>query len=115
MFYSCSSIETIVVAIGQLGEAYEDGGEAQKALDQICKYCENCSGYKTELQKTCTDWANIKNNWDMEAPVVPDVLCLKEEGCPPPTEEVNAVAPTPIPTPSPTQIPTKSPTQKPTS
>jgi len=51
MFYTCSSIETIVVSIGQLGEAYAAGADAYIAVDQICRYCPSCSGYKTELQK----------------------------------------------------------------
>lgn len=121
VFYSCSSVETIVVAIGKLGEEYSEGGDAYDALNQICQYCEHCSGYQTELQKTCTDWRNISQNWDKQAPVVPDVLCLNEEGCPAPEDDVEFEAPTSststpevIVTPSPTQSPTQSPTPSPT-
>lgn len=117
MMYSCSSIEAIVEGIDKLAESYAPGGDAHDALDSMCKYCKNCSGYKTELQKTCTDWATIKAQWDYQAPVVPDVLCLNPEGCPAPKEEVNAVAPTsvePVVTPEPTESPTPAPTQSPT-
>lgn len=116
MLYSCSSIESIVVGINKLGESYAPGGDAHDSLDSMCKYCKNCSGYKTELQQTCSDWAYTQEQWDYKAPVVPDVLCLDPAGCPAPKEEVNAVAPvvTPEPTESPTPAPTRSPTPSPT-
>jgi len=117
LFYSCCSIESIVSDIGRLGDSYADGGDARENLDSICEYCENCSGYKTELKKTCTDWDNIKKNWDMKAPVVPDVLCLNEEGCPAPEVDDNVVAPSseePVATPEPMQDLIPSPTPKPT-
>merc|ERR1719412_632121 len=108
-FYSCSSIENIVDGIGKLGDAYAPGGDAHDALDSMCKYCKNCSGYKTELQTTCYGWAVIKSQWDYQAPVVPDALCFSAEGCPAP-KEVNAVAP-PSVEPVVTAEPTGSPTQ----
>jgi len=127
LFYSCSSLKTIHDSITLLGETYEEGASGHESLDQICKYCKNCSDYTSELWTTCSDWALISSEtdgWDCEPPEVPDVLVL--EGTVVGVDDhdttdgsttsgtADTPEPTAAPTPSPTQAPTPSPTQAPT-
>lgn len=78
-FYSCSSIEQIVEGVEKLGESYMPGGQARDGLNNLCKYCANCSSYTGELRKTCGDWRTIsapveEGGWDYLPPVVPSAL-----------------------------------------
>merc|ERR1719283_602074 len=114
-FYSCSGIEVIYEAIEDIGEAYTEGADGYEALNEVCKYCANCSGYKEELQGVCTDWALIKAEWDCEPPHIPEVLIpegvvLGESSD---SDDVVVKATSPPATPEPTQSPTQSPTAAP--
>jgi len=75
-FYSCSGIKEIYDSIEALGQSYEQGGTGYNSLNEVCKYCANCSGYKQELQEVCFDWAQIKNGWDRKPPSIPEELDL---------------------------------------
>lgn len=78
-FYSCSSAEGMVDSVKKLGNSYKKGGKAHESMDNLCKYCMNCSSYTTSLEKTCGDWYKIsqpadQGGWDYQPPEVPAAL-----------------------------------------
>jgi len=121
-FYSCSGLQEMYCAIEKLGEAYEEGSSGYDSLNEMCKYCENCSDYKEELRTVCSDWATIKAGWDNQPPTIPEELIPEgTEMCPEDSSDsddssVQATAPpaTPKPTPMPTPKPTANPVPAPT-
>jgi len=126
-FYSCSGLQEMYCAIEKLGEAYAEGSSGYDALNEVCKYCENCSDYKEELRTVCSDWAMIKAEWDNQPPHIPEELipegtemCPEDSASEDDSSSVQVTAPpatpkpTPAPTPKPTANPVPAPTPKPT-
>jgi len=73
-FYMCSGLEVLHTSIEDLGESYAEGASGRESLDELCKYCANCSDYREELREICTEWVTIKQGWDCQPPAIPDVL-----------------------------------------